>query len=56
MVIFLTGIFCPLLVETPKDTSNGNGVVTESSNNTIGTHWPSAQANVQPHFNYSQEP
>jgi hypothetical protein len=54
MIIFLAGIFCPVLVETPRDTSNGNGVVTESSNSALGMHWLNLQVNVNKY--YSQEP
>jgi len=54
MIIFLTGIFFSQLVETPKDTSNENRIITETSNNAVDTRWPSAQVNVNGHFN--QEP
>ncbi|MGD0979447.1 MAG: thermopsin, partial [Candidatus Bathyarchaeia archaeon] len=54
MIIFLTGILCPLLVETPKDTSNENRVAAESSNKAVGMYGPSAQVDV--HEYYSQEP
>ena len=56
MIVFLTGIFCPLMVQTPKDTLNGNGIITENSNSPVGMKRLNLQLNVQPHFNYSQEP
>jgi outer membrane protein assembly factor BamB len=47
MIVFLAGIFCPLLVETPKDNSNENRVVAESSNNAVGKNWSSSLARAQ---------
>lgn len=54
MIILLTGIFGPLLAETPKATSNANAVVTENSNNAVSMSLPSTQVDV--HHRYSQEP
>ena len=42
MIVLLTGIFSPLLVETPKDNSNENRVAAENSNNAVGMNWPSS--------------